>query len=65
MGEGRCRERHPFIGYTKAKEALDQVKDKGWQQCELAHRHALVQWMIGVVGLQEYARIKGYELHLM
>jgi hypothetical protein len=51
--------------YTKAKEALDQVKGKGWQQCELAHRHALVQLMIGLVGLQEYARIKGYELHLM
>ncbi len=58
-----------FATYAKAKldfdEASKQLRTrethKEWQKCELAHRGTLVQLMIGLVGLQEYARIRGYQ----
>jgi hypothetical protein len=49
--------------YAEAKVAFDEAYEyKEWGKCELHLRGSLVQLMIGLVGLQEYARMRGYEI---
>lgn len=48
--------------YAEAKNAFDEAYEyKEWEKCELVLRGSLVLLMIGLVGLQEYARLRGYE----
>ena len=49
-----------LAAYAEAKVAFDEASSKYWGKCELHHRGSLVQLMIGLVGLQEYARLRGY-----
>ena len=47
--------------YAETNDVEERTTYYEWLTQELARRGSLVRLMIGLVGLQEYSRIRGYE----